>query len=399
MTQRRRTLTERSVKALTTTSPRGRHVYDARLKGFGCTVYPAGRKVFWLVYADPRGGRTETGRPARRRLHLGKQGVVTVADARADALDALGLVRKGRDPAEERERRRGVPTFQEWVSEYLAGVHLRKKAPQHDVAYLRTACARWGQRPLDAIAPEDVARLVQSIAENGHRTTANRCLASVAACMQAAWRLDKIPSNPARKVKRFRENPPRQRVLTDVELHRVLKELAAWPDLHERAAFALLLATGARLSEVLRARCEDFNLDAGSWRIPSSKSGHPQLVPLNGDTVAMLRRLPRLGELVIPGRSHVDKPRFNLRHAWDAIREAAAVRDVHVHDLRRTFGLAVARAAGLHVASKMLRHGDVGITGRIYAPLGFEDLRKAAEQQGSHLKKVSKMRPRKKLTA
>jgi len=399
MTQTRRTLTERSVKALTTTEPRGRHVYDARLKGFGCTVYPEGRKVFWLVYADPRGGRTETGRPARRRLALGKHGVVTVADARADALAALGEVRKGRDPAEERERRRGVPTFQEWVTEYLAGVRLRKKQPQDDVRYLARACERWGQRPLDAIAPEDVARLVQSIAENGHRTTANRCLASVAACLQAAWRLDKIPSNPARKVKRFSENPPRQRVLTEEELHRVLKALAEWPDPHERAAITLLVTTGARLSEVLRARWADVDLEAGEWRIPSSKSGHPQLVLLAGSTCAMLRRLERLGELVIPGRSHVDKPRFNLRHVWAALRVAAKVLDVHLHDLRRTFGLAVARAAGLHVASKMLRHSDIRITEAVYAPLGVEVLREAAEQQATHVDNVLKMRPPKKLAS
>lgn len=391
-------LTERSVRALTTTKRRGEDVYDARLKGFGVTVHPSGRKSFWLVYADPRGARTDTGRPARRRLHLGKYPVVSVADARADALAALGEVRRGHDPAEEKERRRAMPSFQEWVTEYLAGVRLRKKQPRDDVAYLGMACERWGNKPLDTILADDIAKLVQSYGEK-HRPAANRLLASVGACLQAAWRMDLILANPARRVQRFPENPPRDRTLTDDELHRVLKALAAWPDLHERAAFALLLATGARLSEVLRARWSDLDLDAGTWRLPSPKSGHPQLVPLNGDTVAMLRRLPRPGDFVIPGRSTPDKPRYDLKTAWDAIKAAAKCPDVRVHDLRRTFGLAVARAAGLHVASKMLRHGDVGITGRIYAPLGFEDLRKAAEQQGSHLKKVSRMRPRKRLAS
>jgi len=399
MTQRRRTLTERSVKALTTTEKRGRHVYDVHLKGFGCTVYPEGRKVFWLVYADPRGGRTESGRPARRRLHLGMHGVVTVAEARADALVALGEVRKGRDPAEDRKRRRGVPTFSEWVTEYLAGVRLRKKQPQDDVRYLARACERWGQRPLDAIAPEDVARLVQNIAEE-HPTAANRCLASVAACLQSAWRMDKVPSNPARKVKRFSENPPRQRVLTDDELHRVLRALSVWPDPWERAAFTLLVETGARLSEVLRARWSDLDLDAGEWRIPSSKADRPQLILLAGSTVAMLRRLPpHLGELVVPGRSHVDKPRSNLRHVWAALRVAAKVPDVTVHDIRRTFGKAVARAAGLHIASKMLRHSDIRVTEAVYAPLGVEVLRAAAEQHATHVDNVLKMHPRKKLAS
>jgi integrase len=238
-----------------------------------------------------------------------------------------------------------------------------------------------------------VSRLVQSYGEK-HRTAANRLLASVRACLQAAWRLDKIPSNSAMKVRPFRENPPRQRTLSDEELQRVLKALAEWPDAHERAAFTLLIETGARLSEVLRARWADVDLEAAEWRIPSPKAGHPQLVPLAASTAAMLRRLPRLGALVIPGRSHADKPRYDLKRAWDAIREAAKVPDVHVHDLRRTFGLAVARAAGLHVASKMLRHSDIRITEAVYAPLGIEELRKAAEEQAAHVDVVLRMRPK-----
>ncbi|HQR44587.1 MAG TPA: hypothetical protein PK598_01065 [Thermoanaerobaculia bacterium] len=59
--------------------------------------------------------------------------------------------------------------------------------------------------------------------------------------------------------------------------------------------------------------------------------------------------------------------------------------DVHIHDLRRTFGLHVAKAAGLHVASKLLRHGDVRITERVYAPLGIETLRAAVEKRSEVL--------------
>jgi len=243
-----------------------------------------------------------------------------------------------------------------------------------------------------------VSRLVQRYGEK-HPTAANRLLASVRACLQAAWRLDKIPSNPAMKVRPFRENPPRQRTLSDEELQRVLKALAEWPDAHERAAFTLLIETGARLSEVLRARWADVDLEASEWRIPSLKAGHPQLVPLAGSTVAMLRRQPRLGALVIPGRGHMDKPRYDLKSAWEALRAAAGVPDVHVHDLRRSFGLRVARAAGLHVASKLLRHSDIRVTEAVYAPLGIDELRKATEQQATNRAKVLKMRlPKKRAT-
>ncbi len=50
-----------------------------------------------------------------------------------------------------------------------------------------------------------------------------------------------------------------------------------------------------------------------------------------------------------------------------------------MHDIRRTFGLEVSRAAGLHVASKLLGHSTVKVTERVYAPLQEKELREAAE--------------------
>jgi integrase len=74
---------------------------------------------------------------------------------------------------------------------------------------------------------------------------------------------------------------------------------------------------------------------------------------------------------------------MDLRRAWSTVRKAAEVEGVTIHDLRRTFGLHVAKRAGLHVASKLLRHSDIRVTERVYAPLGMDDLRTAvAGMQG-----------------
>ena len=55
-------------------------------------------------------------------------------------------------------------------------------------------------------------------------------------------------------------------------------------------AFLLLIQTGARLSEVLRAKWVDVDLDAGQWTIPSPKAGHKQTVPLAAGTVSISPR-------------------------------------------------------------------------------------------------------------
>jgi integrase len=53
---------------------------------------------------------------------------------------------------------------------------------------------------------------------------------------------------------------------------------------------------------------------------------------------------------------------------------------LRIHDLRRRFGFDVARSAGLHMASKLLRHSSVVITETHYAPLGIGLLRDAVEK-------------------
>lgn len=365
-------LTKTKVDSLQTANPRGERWHDTELRGFGLTVYPRGTRAFWIVYG-PKERRT--------RLALGQYPALTVDQARRLAKKELLKVAQGLDPRTERETRRAMPTFNEWKREYMGGVKLWKKQPRHDEYYLSLAARQWGQRALDRITAQDVERGFQAMAEGGHKTRANRWLASVRACLQAAWRQDKIPNNPAMKVKAYTEPAPRTRVLTDKELSRLLEAIAELGNPFERAAFSLLIETGARRSEVLRAKWEDLDLNAAVWRIPTTKSGKPQTMPLPPGIVTMLKSLPRISSLVVPSTLDPEKPRFDLRDVWDELRRKAKIGDVTIHDLRRTFGLHVAKAAGLHIASKLLRHTDIRVTERHYAPLGLADLRAALEQR------------------
>ena len=291
-------------------------------------------------------------------------------------------------------------------------MNLRKKRPQHDVKYIAMAVKEWGNEPLCTITTDMVDKLVKKYARQlkkrtgkyaerlkargGLMTAPNRLLSSIRSCLQKAREAKLITENPAIWVDKTLEGPPRSRVLSDDEMHSLLVALGTWSNEHERAAFLLLVMTGARLSEVLRAKWSDVDLDAGEWRIPSPKAGHPQTVPLAAGTVAMLRQLDRVGQLIIPGASNPDRPRYDLKGPWDRLRTAAGLpTDVHIHDVRRSFGLRVARAAGLHVASKLLRHGDVRITAKVYAPLGLDELRKATEQHTGQLATVLEMQPKK----
>jgi len=405
-------LTETSMKKLTPkkldVEPGQRKtVMDDSTKGFGVRVSSTGVRSFFVVYGPPE---------KRERFTIGKWGSVTLEDARKAATEILSKYKTKGIITPPRSKRM---TFGNYADHWLETVELTKKDPRHDRRYLNTAKKRWGALLLEDLTRDQIEnemkcvvkdtqvrhakriqRLEQQIvaAEDdgyytgdlkeklqlmrerekvGH-TQGNRFLASIRACLANARAADHLTANPAVGIKNFEENPPRARVLSDNEMKRFADAIAEETDPHIRVAFRLLIETGARRSEVLRARWEDFDLDAMTWRIPSPKAGKPQMVPLTRQTVALLLHTPQVGKWLIPGaddRNH----RFDLAKPWERIVKKAKLDGVHIHDIRRSFGLAVARSAGVHIASKLLRHADVRVTEAVYAPFDLDELRKAAE--------------------
>ncbi|MCK6683125.1 MAG: site-specific integrase [Thermoanaerobaculia bacterium] len=356
---------------------------DSELKGFFVAVYHTGQKVFFVRYW--------TGK-SRRLVRVGRygetdsRGPVTVESARQRAREILAQHELGGDPAGDRQKARGMLTFKQWAERYLERVALEKKSPREDRRFVPMAVKRWGSRPLASITPEDVLRLRQTMERTP--TQANRLVASIRACFSAAVRSGIITLNPARSIRPFKENPPRARVISAEEMERLLVAIEEEEDAFGKAALKILILTGARGKELLRAKWADVDLDAGIWRIPSPKAGHPQVVPIDANVIAILKALPRLAEspFIIPGL-RANQPRYDVRGPWERAKQRAGLADsdLHVHDIRRTFGLAVARQAGLHIASKLLRHSSTKITEQVYAPLGLDDLREALTRRAEVL--------------
>ncbi len=119
-------------------------------------------------------------------------------------------------------------------------------------------------------------------------------------------------------------------------------------------------------------------LEEASWYLPSPKSGRPKAIPLPPDTAAILKNTPAMGPYLVPG-INPKKPRFGLQRPWQDLCKAGGLEGVHIHDVRRTYGLHAARQAGLHIASKLLRHSSVAVTERVYVHLGLDDLRKGTD--------------------
>ena len=144
-----------------------------------------------------------------------------------------------------------------------------------------------------------------------------------------------------------------------------------------------LILTGARLREILDAQWSQLDLERGVLFLADSKTGKKPLY-LSAAAQAVLACIPR-----VEGNPHIiagaleGAPRADLNKPWRAVRRAAKLEGVRIHDLRHSFASFGAGASlGLPIIGKLLGHSQAATTHR-YAHLDADPLRRAAETIGA----------------
>jgi integrase len=201
------------------------------------------------------------------------------------------------------------------------------------------------------------------------RSTANRVLTILKAALNHAHREGKCASDDAwRTVRAFREvDAARMRYLSDDEARRLTN---ACPS-DFRALVTTALLTGCRYGELAAMRSDDFNSDAGTIRVRTSKSGklrHVVLTQEGRDFVAGLAA----GK---PGSAHLfsranGKPWAKSEQQRPLAAACAAARiepAVNFHGLRHTYASRLAmRGVPLAVIAAQLGHSDTRMVEKHY---------------------------------
>jgi integrase len=185
--------------------------------------------------------------------------------------------------------------------------------------------------------------------------------------------------NPAFGVQMNHEES-RERFVTPEELPRLAAAIEQEPDIRMRATLWLFLLTGARKSELLKAKWEDVDLVGRDLRIQNPKQGKPHVYPLSTRAVEVLHQPPRFAgnPFVIVGNK-AGQHLVNISKPWSRVRKRAGLSDVRLHDLRRSVGswLAISGHSLLEIG-KVLGHSSPKTT-QIYARLTDQVARIALE--------------------
>ncbi len=363
----------------------GDQVWDLEVRGFG--IRKRGRDATYCVKTRVKGRQVlfTIGRHAR-----GYWGAET---ARREAIRILGLIRDGRDPAEERRAAKGATTFAAFAARYLEEYAIPHKKPRTVIEDRRLLDQRIlpaiGKLRLPDITKADVQRLHHSMRDVP--IAANRALALVSSILGWAERIGERPdnSNPCRNIEKNKEKP-RERYLSPDELARLgdalaTAEAAGLADWRAIAAIRLLLFSGARRSEILTIKWEWIDLQTGIARLPDSKTGARNIF-LSAPALEVLTTLPRLSgnPYVLPG-DRAAAPFVGVAKPWERIRAAAGLHDLHLHDLRHSFAsAAIGGGDALYIVGKLLGHRK-SVTTERYAHLADDPAKAAADRTGARI--------------
>lgn len=375
------------------------HVYwDTSMPGFGIRVKPPATMSYVIQYRTA--GQS-------RRMTLGKHGRITLEGAKKEAKKYLGQVTVGQDPARERAEQRAAPTMKELATDYLERHAVPKKRPtsvRDDRSMLdRFILPKLGSRKVNAVTRRDIEGITNSLAAKPYMSNRVRALLSKMFSLAVGWGWR--PDSPVTSVAPFPETA-RERWLCEEELERLGTVLATRQNQTLANAIRLLILTGARRSEVLRAEWSQFDLERGLWTKPAHFTKQRKLhhVPLSAPALQLLQGMwrdpARHPRFPFPGRlrprsdgertSQVeDKPLQDIKRFWAEVRREAELDDVRLHDLRHTFASHLASSGvSLAVVGKLLGHTQVGTTQR-YAHLALEPLRDASEAFGKKIQRIS----------
>jgi len=348
------------------------YVHDTKENGLLVQVTATGRKTFQFY-------KWYESKPLR--VTIGLYPDMSIEQARKAVQKLKADLANGIDPVEKKRRRRQEMTFKELFEIYMdRHSRPRKRTWQEDLDKFETYLKPLGRKRLPEIKKNHISALHSRIGKR-HKVTANRVLALVSSIFGRAIEYGLWENiNPCLGIRKFPEKS-RDRFLQADELPRFFKALDEEPNETLRDYIFISLLTGARRSNVLSMRWNELDLEQGTWKIPRTKTGDSQTVTLTLEAIEILRARKRetSSVFVFPGNGmtgHLIEPKTG----WKRILERAGIKDLRIHDLRRTLGSWQAiTGSSLPIIGKSLNHKNASTT-QIYARLNLDPVRESVQR-------------------
>ena len=360
-------------------------VWDGEVKGFGLLVLPSGIKSYIFDYRSPEG--------RKRRITIGKHGVLTCEQARKLAAEHKHRVVHGSDPLSEKRALRASATVNDIIDAYLASDEFADKAEVTKATdrgrierHLRPLL---GKRHAHLITSKDVRRAFNEIRDGKTSVdvkTRKRGRARVrggpGAAREAIVRLSiiynwairskliKVPDgNPCQHVD-IGSIGTREVILEDADayadLFRTLERMETERRIRAEAADAIriIALTGCRRGEAANLRWRHIERDRivlpAREHKTGKRTGKPRIIALPAVAQAIIARQAEGGPddfVFRPAKGNGGA--IELSHSWEKVRKEAKLSPkLTLHGLRHSTAshMAMAGAEAAQIMTALGHH-------------------------------------------
>ena len=352
--------------------------YSNTQTGFGLECRPSGKKTYFQRY-------TVDGKLKQRALAA--YGTITYDQAKRLAQKIKSEAVLGGDPAAEKARRKAIPLYRQ-----LAEMHLTYAANHHRSDGAKRIIKNhltpfWGSKRLDEIKQQDITKWLAEKRQSGMApASVAKIKMTLSKSFELARQWELFDGNPARRSWSEVYANSRERYLTNDEAKALKLACECSPNPQLKNIVGLLLLTGARKSELLKAKWTDIDLDKRTWTLNMTKNGRRRHIPLTLGAMAVIGQLPKYPDCpwLLPNPQTL-LPFTDIKRSWMQARKAAGLDDVHLHDLRHSFASNLVNG-GVDIlrVSRLMGHVNLASSSR-YSHLAADQLLAASEAGSAHM--------------
>jgi len=348
--------------------------FDESVSGLSLRVSNQGVKAWTLHFTGPTGTRS--------RLTLGRYPSISLANARALALEAKAAVAEGRDP----RRATNAMTVSDLAASYLEKhASTLRSGNQIKRRFERDIIPVIGNVPLAQFHRRDATRMLDAITRRGAPVEATRSFEDLRAMLRWGVARGDLDHNPIDGMRKPQGSKPRERVLSDDEIRTLWSSLptalAHIPDCQR--ILKLCLVTAQRVGEVTGMTRKELDLKHKIWRLPGerTKNAHPHTVALSPLAIELIGKGD--DEWIFPNPDGAGAfPPLVVAQTLYRVQDRFGIAHFTAHDLRRT---ALTGMAQLGVAPIVLGHianhrttTKAGMTLSVYVQHAYEKEKREA---------------------
>ena len=268
-------------------------------------------------------------------------------------------------------------TFREFSEFYMETYSKpnKKSWKSCDLVRIKALTPYFGGHKLDMISPTQIEDYKKHRLTSVAPSTVNRELTCLKHLYNKANEWEKTDKNPAKLIRKLRENNSRLRYLTEEEMTQLIANANGYLE----AIIILALNTGMRRGEILSIRKHDIDYALGLIYLLVTKNGDRRNVPMNTTVMNTLKNLPPIEGSDYIFRNQNGQPIVNIDKKFPQLLKKTGIENFRFHDLRHTFASRLAmKSIDINMIRELLGHKSLNMTLR-YSHLSPSHKKKAVE--------------------